>query len=477
MGTRSIPQSIPQWVFVLIGVVGILVYLYFNLSVGPTKRDPRPVAESPAAAIEALASRDDLNVLFILIDTLRADRLGVYGYERDTSPFVDRLASQGIRFSRNMAQSSWTKASMASMWTSLYPLRAGVTKFDQSLSLEAEMPAEILSAAGFRTIGLYRNGWVSGYFGFEQGFDEYHKPLGEPIPASVRRENPNYTQKGSDQGLITDAIEYLRIHGDEKWFLYIHMMDVHEFVYDEDSALFGTTNSDVYDNAIRRTDSLVQQLYEYLSRSGELEKTVIVLASDHGEAFGERGFEGHAREVFSETTETPVILSLPFRLDPGLVVPTRTANVDIWPTLFDLLGISAPGADRVDGRSKLPEILAAARGEGEASEEAEGIAIAHLDQNWGQPTPKPKNTVSVTEGPLRLVIRPLQGKQAQLFLFDVEDGEDKNLIGDYPEEAAHLGEIARSYLESKPIWSDEAPRLEIDEMELNQLRALGYQLP
>ena len=95
---------------------------------GSGDRDRRPLGS--AEDIARLSERTDLNVLFILIDTLRADRLGSYGYERDTSPALDRLAARGVRFARHLAQSSWTKCSMASLWTGLYPARTGVTRFD-----------------------------------------------------------------------------------------------------------------------------------------------------------------------------------------------------------------------------------------------------------------------------------------------------------------------------------------------------------
>lgn len=88
--------------------------------------DPRPLGDH--TDIAKLHERDDVNLLFILIDTLRADRLGAYGYERDTSPVIDGLAATGVRFAEQLAQSSWTKCSMASLWTGLYPVRTGVTR-------------------------------------------------------------------------------------------------------------------------------------------------------------------------------------------------------------------------------------------------------------------------------------------------------------------------------------------------------------
>jgi len=464
----------PQWPLILAGAIGILLYLYFSIDFDFAPGDSRPIGS--ATEIEELATRDDINILFILIDTLRSDRLGLYGYERETSPFMDSLASSGIQFGKNLSQSSWTKASMASLWTSLYPLGVGVTKFDQGISEEAEMPAELLKAEGYRTVGLYRNGWVSGYFGFEQGFDEYMKPLDDGIPRSVRRENPNYTLKGTDQGLINDAIEYLRIYGDEKWFLYLHLMDIHEYVYDEQSAIFGTRNSDVYDNSILRVDSLLRELHDYLARSGNLEKTLIVIASDHGEAFGERGYEGHAREVFPETTETPLVISLPVRLDPGVVIESRTSNVDLWPTVLDLLGFGVPEHDLIDGRSRLPDILAAARGEAPPAE-SQTLAIAHLDENWGNPDPKVRNALAVVDGPLRLVAHMGPGEVLKEYLFDARRGETENLIQMYPEETDRFRQVAKEYLQTPLRWAEPMQRLEIDEIELNQLRALGYQLP
>ncbi|MBW2232886.1 MAG: sulfatase-like hydrolase/transferase, partial [Deltaproteobacteria bacterium] len=155
MSTDS-PLLSKRWPWLTAAAVVLLVYLATLVEVGRLDPDDRPVGTSEDIA--ALRERDDLNVLFIVIDTLRAERLGAWGYERDTSPLLDRLASQGIRFDRHLSQSSWTKCSMASLWTGLYPARTGVTRFEQVLSPEAKLPAEILSEAGFRTAGLFRNG-------------------------------------------------------------------------------------------------------------------------------------------------------------------------------------------------------------------------------------------------------------------------------------------------------------------------------
>jgi arylsulfatase A-like enzyme len=287
-------------------------------------------------------------------------------------------------------------------------------------------------------------------------------------------ENPTITETSTDEGAVEAALEFLRINGHKRWFLYLHFMDVHEYLYDEDSALFGTDHASTYLNAVRHTDDVIGVFLQSLAERGYLENTLIAIASDHGEAFGERGFEGHAREVFRETTEVPFLISFPFRLERGVTVASQSRNVDIWPTLFDLLGLEIPAV--TDGRSHVPEILALARGETPPAT-ADGTAIAHLDQNWGRPNQPAQPMVAVVEQGHRYV-RVAQKDGALEDLFDRSDDpeelQDRAL--DQPETLARFQKLADAYLEAKPSLG-EAPEREVDELELRQLRALGYAIP
>ncbi len=463
-----------RWPWLTAAALVLLAYLSTFVEIEFALGDPRPIGT--AADIEALSERPDLNVLFILLDTLRADRLSSYGYERETSPILDELAASGVLFRRHLAQSSWTKCSMASLWTGIYPQRNGVTRFEHVLSSEARLPAEILREAGFRTAGLFRNGWVEGYFGFDQGFEVYDRPLGLPPPLTVRRENPTISVAGTDIDAIHTAVEFLRVYGRERWFLYLHLMDVHEYVYDEDTAVFGTSFSDVYDNAILRQNLTLNELLVYMRDSGNLENTMIVIASDHGEAFGERGFEGHARKVYRESTEVPLIIAFPFRLEPGIVVEQRTRNVDVWPTLLELLGL--PAMEGADGRSRVPEVLAAARGESPPADS--DASYAHLDQVWGKRVNQASPTVAVARGPYRYVLETrFKGRDVEsLFDAGADPGELTNVLRERADVAEEMRGLARAYLESSPApWGAEAEKLELDEIQLNQLRALGYAVP
>jgi arylsulfatase A-like enzyme len=435
---------------------------------GDWDRRPRGSAED----IARLRDRGDLNVLFIVVDTLRAERLGSYGYERDTSPVLDRLAHSGVRFERHLAQSSWTKSSMASLWTGLYPAGTGITRYDDVIPDTARMAAELLREAGFQTVGLYRNGWVAPTFGFDQGFEVYQRPAPRPLPPEIRRENPTLSAKSTDEGVIEAAQEFLRVNGQQRWFLYLHLMDLHEYIYDAESALFGSSYSDIYDNSIRWTDGSIEILLETLSERRVLENTLIAVVSDHGEAFLERGFEGHARRVYRESTEVPFLLSLPFRLEPGVVVTARTQNVDVWPTIFDLLGLEAPQG--IDGRSRLPDILSSASGR--ALDDESQIAIADLDQNWAKRGSDPLPTIAVVKGTLRYVrVEHAEGRLEQLLDASDDPRELRDRAAEEPETLEQLSAVADDYYETEPSWG-EAPTREIGELELNLLRALGYQI-
>jgi arylsulfatase A-like enzyme len=430
--------------------------------------------------IEYLADREDVNVLFILVDTLRAGRMSAYGYERDTTPVLKNLSQAGIRFDRHIAQSSWTKASMASMWTSFYPTRTGIVKYDDIIPEAAVMPAEVLTEAGFRSIGLFRNGWVSPVFGFGQGFEVYKKPIASMARRTNQVENPLAKDRGTDEEIIKAASEFLRIEGkaDKRWFLYLHLMDVHEYTYDEASAIFGSGYSDIYDSSILWTDTSIDILLGTMMDWGLLRNTVVVIASDHGEAFRERGHEGHARFVYKETTETPFIILLPFRLESGgIVVHSRSRNVDIFPTLYDMLGIETPVelAD-ADGVSLMPDILAAARGQ--TSQEAyQREAFAHLRQGWGQRTKaNMRSTFALMSGDLRYV-NQIRGSETIEELFDA-GSDPKELIDLSTERIEDLESMrlrASELAVIDPVWGKPETR-DLSELELNQLRALGYEI-
>jgi len=362
---------------------------------------------------------------------------------------------------------------MASLWTGLYPQRTGVLRHGHALSEEARLPAEILRDAGYRTAGLWRNGWVAPNFGFDQGFETYHRPRPAPLPLSVRRDNPSIRLEGSDMDVLDGVRGFLRSYGEEPWFLYLHLMDVHQYVYSESTALFGTDYSDIYDNSIRWTDALIRAIADELYRRELLDRTLIAIASDHGEAFGEHGLEGHARDLHAEVIEVPFIVSFPFQLEPpGLVIDISTANVDVWPTLLDVLGL--PELEDPAGISLVPAMLARARGEHLSGTSRE--TFAQLDLTWGRTQLAPQPLVSIQAGSHRMMVRLDDRERLRLFDLRGDPDEQQNVASRYPEVVAKLREGVNRYLERPAAAWGEAPEVAIDEMMLNQLRALGYEI-
>jgi arylsulfatase len=476
-----------QKILVVVGIALLLISGWLILMPGDADHERERSARSKGNLddVLAFAQRDDFNVLFILVDTLRADHLSAYGYDRDTSPNMAALANSGIRFARNVSQSSWTKCSMASLWTGLYPARSRVLRAPHVVSEGAVMPAEIFREAGFRTAGIWRNGWIGPDFGFDQGFQTYTQPKPTARNRGAVRERPNIAALlGTDADLAVSARSFFRSFADERWFLYLHMMDVHQYVYTPDEALFGNSYLDIYDNSIRWVDRLIGELVQDLEQRGLRENTLIVIAADHGEAFNEHGNEGHARDVYGEVTETPFILSFPFDLDPGVIVQSRTANVDLWPTVFELLGL--PSQPDPDGRSRVPEIIAAASeangpgsigsGSAQAGEDEDESAIfALLDQTWGRDREDPAPLVAVNHGRYRLFYSSVHPGRAELYDKLADPKEQHNLRNSHPEVVEKLSAIAEEHLGSPPApWGDDAPAIEMNDMQLDQLRALGY---
>jgi len=429
------------------------------------------------ADIARLKERKDLNVVFLLIDTLRADRLSSYGYHRPTSPILDQLAATGIRFSRVTAQSSWTKTSMTSLWTATYPVSHGVLRSQHGIPPEATLPAEIFRDAGYRTAGIYRNGWVAPNFGFEQGFEVYIRPVPSNTPERMtRRTASSLKLSGSDEDIFEGAKEFLQGVRNERFFLYLHYMDVHQYVYSDVN--FGPSFSDAYDSAIHWVDRNVGALVTTLQDLGLADRTILVIAADHGEGFREHEIEGHARTLYTEVIDTPLIIALPFHLREGIVVEERVENIDIWPTVLEMLGLAPlPGAQ---GVSLLPAIEAAANGPklpaGELRNWGGRTHFAQLDRTWGTPDAEPRNLVAVTDGPWRFFSFAHNRERVELYDHRTDPGEKNDLSASHREVVDSLQSKLSEYLDLPGVTWGQPVEVQLDRLRLEQLRALGYEV-
>lgn len=416
----------------------------------------------PAAQIGSrIAELGRPNLVLIVVDTLRADYTDPYGSEIEISPELARWAQEGVVFEQHLSQSSWTKISMASMMTSLWPRSHGIHASTDGLDEQATTLADVLSKAGYRTYGIQTNGWLHQSFGFHQGFDHYVFPIGG-------KGLPRANIWPSALKVEAEAERLLESHPKgEPFFLYLHYMDVHEFAAPQEYREYGTDTKGAYLASIRWVDDSLERVIEMLDRHGVLDKSIIVFTSDHGEAFGENGKTGHARNVLTTVLEVPMLVRLPFPVAGGLRVPRQTRGIDVAPTLVELAG--APIPDSFEGRSLVPELTGAAAG-GE-SDDAENFAAL------GQPLYFDASIqISTNDGDWTYARNVEPDPNLAEFLFDrrVDPDEDVNLIGLEPDEAGRMRAVLDAHLEREASTDVLRQDIRIDPAIEQRLRAMGY---
>jgi arylsulfatase A-like enzyme len=309
--------------------------------------------------------RDRPNVILISVDTLRADHLGCYGYERETSPAIDNLAETGVLFEEALASSPWTLPSHVSMVTSLSPATHGCSLVGGAkLKKSITTVAEILRDRGYRTHAITTILYLTGTYGFEQGFDNL-----DALGHEARAER------------VTDeAIEWLRGYGDQRFFLFLHYYDPHSdylppgsyrdrFDPGYEGPIDGSvpnllevqdrmTAADLrhlvalYDGEIAYVDDQLKRLFDTIRALGLWENSVIVFVSDHGEEFREHGSFGHGFTLYDEQLLVPLVISWPGRVPEGRRVKAPVQVIDIVPTLVEMLDLKTrEGARKFEGMS------------------------------------------------------------------------------------------------------------------------------
>jgi arylsulfatase A-like enzyme len=310
------------------------------------------------------------NIILLMCDTLRADHLSSYGYAKNRTPRIDGLAAEGIRFANNFAQASWTRASVGTILTGLYPSSHGAVHKSDMLPDRVVTLAEMLTAGGYYAAGLANNANVAPNFNFGQGFDDYRylAPdffFGADEPASQltfynglrlvrerffarRVDVHNYYQPG--EVVTAQAIRWLSAAApkDRPFFLFLHYMDPHDpfMVHPfngEGYARVANPNPpadqadklrQVYDGEISYLDTQLGALFDDLKSRGQWDNTVVLLTADHGEEFHEHGGWWHGTTLYDEQIHVPLIVKPARGGVTGRVVTELTTNLDIAPTLL-----------------------------------------------------------------------------------------------------------------------------------------------
>ncbi|HYC56336.1 MAG TPA: sulfatase [Candidatus Binatia bacterium] len=332
--------------------------------------------ERASAALTAetppVGSGERYNVVLISLDSLRSDHLSTYGYQRETSPNLTRLARQGVLFRNAMATSSWTLPTHLTMFTGRYQISHGVVEDTRVLLPSIPTLGQVFKAAGYDTAGYVSGPYVAGHYGYARGMDTYvdfSADVGKGREAREQITSPSINEQ---------ALAWLDQRGDAPFFLFLHYFDIHyDYIppapYDRmfDPDYTGTIDGrnfierkDVhakmdkrdlehilalYDGEIRFTDHHVGAILDKLEQKGLSGKTVVLLTADHGEEFFEHGNKGHHRTVYDEVLRIPFLLRIPGDANAGKEVTEQVSLVDVFPTLLDLAGL--PPAPDIEGVS------------------------------------------------------------------------------------------------------------------------------
>jgi len=295
-----------------------------------------------AGGTHALAVRGErpCDVLLVTLDTTRADRLGCYGHTAARTPRLDALAAGGVRFDQATSPCPLTLPSHATLLTGTVPPEHELRDNGRA-ALGADLPhlAQVFTDRGFRTGAVVGAAVLDRAFGLDRGFDVYDDAMAEPgtEPMPLQR----------DARAVTDAaLAWLDADDGRPTFLWVHYYDPHS-AYEPPAPFDELT--DPYDGELAWVDSQLGRLFDRLRASGRLERTLVVVTSDHGEALGEHGEETHGVLVYQATQRVPLIVSLPGAVLPGRVELTPVALADVFPTLLELYDWPVP--PRVSGRS------------------------------------------------------------------------------------------------------------------------------
>ena len=361
------------------------------------------------------------NVILLSADALRADHLSSYGYHRETSPVLDDLADESIRFENAYSASSHTREAVPALLTGEYPDVA----VDDGYRLATETAASTLSEGGFATGGFHSNPFVSRAYGFDEGFDHFdddlhlgqHKLVALAQRAFDKLRNRHYARA---EEINERSLEWLDGLEDEPFFLWNHYMDTHgpyeppgeyatlyadrevsgreaqklyqraikdpESITDDERELL----IDLYDAEIRYNDAKVGEFLDALRERDLLAESLVIVTADHGDAFGDHGYYEHPRYLHDEITHVPLIVRPPGGRAETVATPAST--LDVGATIEVAIDVEATG-DGVSLLGTLPDdrtVFSQARGEDEhshlrryASRSAEGECFCERDRESG----------------------------------------------------------------------------------------------
>jgi arylsulfatase A-like enzyme/tetratricopeptide (TPR) repeat protein len=430
------PRSARLWLILAAGAVVIgagLAYLTIFTGRAPVKRVPQA------------------NVLLITLDTTRADRIGCYGYDKAGTPNLDSLAGNGVRFENVYCPVPLTLPSHCSIMTGTYPFSHHVhNNGSYELGPDELTLAEAMKDRGMATAAFVASFSVDSRFGLGQGFDLYDDTFQAGLPFKPL----NSERKAED--VASAFLSWLEGHSAEPFFSWVHFFDPH-LPYQPPSPYREEFAASPYDGEIAYMDAWIGKIIDGLKKKNLLGRTLIILAGDHGEAFGEKVETGHGVFLYEGTMRVPLIFYAENHLPPGRVIRSRVRLIDIMPSIMDLLGLPAP--EGCQGTSLIPYI--------------EGRKKTDLDSYIETFYPRENFGWSELVGLVRENWKYIRAPKPELYNLQSDPGEDDNVFTSAgkvaSEMSARLDELIRHGAEIGP-----GKGRTLTTAEEERLRSLGY---
>ncbi|MFC1572319.1 sulfatase [Candidatus Eisenbacteria bacterium] len=398
------------------------------------------------------------NILLISVDTLRPDRLGYAGHDRNTSPNIDVLAREGVVFPNAYSVSGWTLPSMATILTGLYPKDHGARDLHWGLNETVPTLASILQEHGFESRGYVSHIVLTPEYGFGKGFTELdHSVLedGDPHEMATSEELTNLALQGL--GVIK-----------EPFFVWVHYFDPHfDYLRHDRWSSFGTSDIDRYDQEIAFTDHHIGRLLEFLRQKGLYDNTIIIFTSDHGEEFGDHGGKYHYT-CYDEVLRVPLIIKAP-ALPPGQNEEIAE-QIDFVPSILARLQIESPpnlpGRNLfIDEPDPRPTFIARDRPPGYQQ-------LAVIDDGYKFLRIVVADTTAIPEksrGTYVDVTNVVPG--TYLYNLAADPREKRNLFDGWGGETQKLMTMLTAHFTGNAL---PAERIQLDEETKEKLRSLGY---
>jgi arylsulfatase A-like enzyme/Tfp pilus assembly protein PilF len=401
----------------------------------------------------------DLNVLFFTLDTTRADHIGCYGYPLMQTPNIDGLAAEGILFQNATSQCPLTLPSHSSMFTGTYPSFHGV-RDNGGFYLEGDQVtlAEVAREGGWATSAFIGAFVLDSRWGINQGFDYYYDNFDF---AKYKKISLDSVQREGGE-VVKAFFEWFDKNAPQKFFSWIHLYDPHA-PYDPPEPFrtrYAGREYGFYDGEIAYADSLVGRVLEYLRAKGRLEKTVVVVVGDHGESLGEHHESAHGFFIYDATVSVPLIIRIPSAELRGKKTAAQVQNIDIMPTLCEVLGLAVPRA--VQGQSLLPLI---------AGRTPKKERMAYSESYY----PRYHYGWSELEGLRTSKYKFIKAPRPELYDLTLDPRERENLFGRDSSLDAEFARQLKALEEKKPQKGigDKGPR-QLDADTREKLMALGY---